>query len=413
MIGLAGALLLWAMTAAVHLPSLLAVLVVCAAVLEILAGDVLRPGRRVVGPSLAIVAIAFSIFGAPAALLVGFTRGATRLLVNRVASVNDIALTLGASVLGPLAGGLAAAGAHALGAPQLLTLALYVPCSYLVEVSALQIALRWIGPPSLALSVDVGSPFTVVQYVALCALGFAIAPDLAAGRWVSMLALFGALVAIRWALAAPRATTDRYLGALERENQDFFDRIGRLDQVNGDLIEALALASDFRDGEDSGRARGVASVAVHIGSVMGLDALVLEALRRGALLHDVGMVGELGERTPHHVELGGRLVSRWRDYRIIAEIVEQHRERMDGSGIPRGLAGDEISGPARIVAVAEEYVSLTSAPPYGAGLSSQEALARIALATPEKFDALVVQALSDSLSESNSTATWSGTLKSL
>ncbi len=391
--GLAAVALLWAALSAVHLPSLLAVLVVCAVVLEVFAGDVLRPGRRVIGPSLAVLTMAFSIFGAPAAVLVGFTRGATRLLVNRVASPNDVALTLGSSALGPLAGGLAAVGVMSLGASQLLAFALYAAVAYLVEVSAPQALLRRTGAPSLALSIDSTSPFTALQYFAVCALGFAIAPELTAGNYLILLALGAPLVIVRWALATPRATADRYMSALEIENKEFFDRIGQLDRVNGDLIDALAIALDYRDGNDSGRSRRVAGLSLSIGSTLGMDAPELETLRRGAILHDIGMLAESGERTPHHVAQGARLVARWRDYRAVADIIEQHRERLDGSGYPRGLRGDEIGLPARIVAVAEEYVSLTSPLPYGASLSSEAAFARIAMATPTKFDARVVEAL--------------------
>src|SRR6202521_33034 len=397
LIGLAGAILLWAVLAAVHLPSLLAVLVLCAVVLEAFAGDVLRPGRRVIGPSLAIVVAAFAIYGAPAAVLVGFTRGGARLLVNRVTSLNDVAMTLGTSVLGALAGGRAATGVTSIGASPLLADALYAAFAYLAEVSALQALLRRIGLPSLALSIDGMSPFTALQYFAISALGFVVTPDLIDGRWTILLALSAPLMIVRWALASPRANADRYLSALEREHKEFFDRIGQLDRVNGDLVEALALAVDYRDGSDSGRSRRVASVAFSIGSVLGMETTELEILRRGALLHDIGMLAEAGERTPRHIEQGARLVARWRDYRAVADIVEQHRERMDGSGYPRGLVGEEINVLARIVAVAEEYVSLTSPKPHGEAMASEEALARIAISTYKKFDPDVVQALDSAL----------------
>src|ERR1700674_409804 len=373
LIGLAGAILLWAVLAAVHLPSLLAVLVLCAVVLEAFAGDVLRPGRRVIGPSLAIVVAAFAIYGAPAAVLVGFTRGAARLLVNRVTSLNDVAMTLGTSVLGPLAGGLAATGVTSIGASPLLADALYAAFAYLAEVSALQALLRRIGLPSLALSIDGMSPFTALQYFAISALGIVFTPDLIDGGWTILLALSAPLMIVRWALASPRANADRYLSALERENKEFFD------------------------GSDSGRSRRVASVAFSIGSVLGMETSELEILRRGALLHDIGMLAEAGERTPRHIEQGARLVARWRDYRAVADIVEQHRERMDGSGYPRGLVGEEINVLARIVAVAEEYVSLTSPKPHGEAMASEEALARIAISTYKKFDPDVVQALDSAL----------------
>jgi HD-GYP domain-containing protein (c-di-GMP phosphodiesterase class II) len=116
-------------------------------------------------------------------------------------------------------------------------------------------------------------------------------------------------------------------------------------------------------------------------------------LRRGALLHDVGMLAMPGQRTPRHIEVGARLVARWRDYRPIADIVEQHCELMDGSGYPRGLKADEISILARIVGVATKYVELTSARPQGSGMTHEEALDEIGAMTPDKYDPSAVEAL--------------------
>jgi len=134
-------------------------------------------------------------------------------------------------------------------------------------------------------------------------------------------------------------------------------------------------------------------VATSIGATLGLEAQEIEMLRRGALLHDVGMLAMPGQRTPRHIEVGARLVARWRDYRPIADIVEQHCELMDGSGYPRGLKGDQISLPARIVGVATRYVELTAPRPHGCAMTHQEAVGEIESMTPEKYDPGVVEAL--------------------
>jgi HD-GYP domain-containing protein (c-di-GMP phosphodiesterase class II) len=57
-----------------------------------------------------------------------------------------------------------------------------------------------------------------------------------------------------------------------------------------------------------------------------------------------------------HTEFGARLVGKWRDCRTLAAIIEQHHERLDGSGYPRGLHGDQIILEARIVGAAEAFV---------------------------------------------------------
>lgn len=390
---LAGSALLWAVLAAWHAPSELAGLIVCAVLLEVFTGDILRVGGRVVGPSLAIVVASFLLFGTPAAVLVGFARGGARLLTSRGLSSSDGAYVLAATVFGPLVGGLAATIAMAYGAPIALAALIYMLAAYPVEVLAPAAILRGIGPPSLALSGDGIAGWALFAYAALCAVGYLLAADIGAGRWAVVLYFGVPLIVVRLSYSALRARSERYLAALERENNEFFDNIGQLDRVNGDLIEALAFAIDFREGADSGRSRRVAQTAVAIGTALGLDPADLEMLRRGALLHDVGMLAMPGQRTPRHIEVGARLVARWRDYRPIADIVEQHCELMDGSGYPRGLKADDISILARIVGVATKYVDLTMLRPQGSGMTHDEALDEIASMTPQKYDPTAVEAL--------------------
>jgi putative nucleotidyltransferase with HDIG domain len=390
---LAGSALLWAVLSASHAPDALAWLLVSAVLLEAFTGDILRAGGRVVGPSLAIVVAAFVLFGTPAAVLVGFARGGARLLTSRGLGNSDAAYVVAATVFGPLVGGLAATVAAAFGAPVVVVALVYILAAYPVEVLAPAAILRSIGPPSLALAGDGIAGWALIAYAALCGLGYLFAADIAAGRWNAVLYFGVPLVVVRLSYSALRARSERYLAALERENNQFFDNIGQLDRVNGDLIEALAFAIDFRDGTDSGRSRHVAQTATAIGSALGLEPSELEMLRRGALLHDVGMLAMPGQRTPRHIEVGARLVARWRDYRPIADIVEQHCELMDGSGYPRGLRADEISMLARIVGVATKYVELTAFRPQGSGMSHDEAFEEIRSMTPEKYDPSAVEAL--------------------
>jgi len=393
LVALAGAALLWAVLAAGHAPFMLAALVICATLLEVLAGDLLRAGGRAIGPSLVFVAAAYALYGTPAVVLVGFARGGARLLTSRGVKQSDGAAMLAGSVFGPLAGGLAASLALAFQVPALIGSATYVAVAYLIEIAIPAEMMRASGPPSLALAGYGNRRWTFVIFVVLAALGFLLARDLGTGHWMTLLYVMVPIVAVRIAFSAIRARSERYLAALERENTDFFDRIGKLDRINGDLIEALAFAIDYRDGQDSGCSRRVAALAASMGSVLGLDASEIELLRRGALLHDVGMLAMPGRRTPRHIEIGARLVSRWRDYRQIADIVEQYCEMLDGSGYPRGLHGNEICLNARIVGVATRYVELTSARPQGGGLTHEEALADVRSYAPEKYDPDVVEAL--------------------
>jgi len=76
----------------------------------------------------------------------------------------------------------------------------------------------------------------------------------------------------------------------------------------------------------------------------------------------------------------------------IAETIRQHHERLDGSGYPRGLKGDQILLEARIIAVADVVEAMASHRPYRAGLGLEAALRQIAADRATKLDAQVVDA---------------------
>jgi HD-GYP domain-containing protein (c-di-GMP phosphodiesterase class II) len=74
----------------------------------------------------------------------------------------------------------------------------------------------------------------------------------------------------------------------------------------------------------------------------------------------------------------------------IAEIARQHHERMDGSGYPAGLRGDEIIMPARIIAVADVVEAMTQPRPYREALGIDEAMAEITNGAGTRYDEQVV-----------------------
>jgi len=149
----------------------------------------------------------------------------------------------------------------------------------------------------------------------------------------------------------------------------------------------LALTIEARDPTTSGHCERLAKHAVALGKALGVGETDLEALHRGGYLHDVGKVGipdavllKKGPLTPvefelmkKHPDIGDSLCAPLQSLRNVRPIIRCHHERLDGSGYPQGLRGDEVPLLAQIVGIADVYDALTSHRPYRPALSSDDA----------------------------------------
>jgi putative nucleotidyltransferase with HDIG domain len=140
---------------------------------------------------------------------------------------------------------------------------------------------------------------------------------------------------------------------------------------------------------------------------MGMDAFHLEGLRLGASIHDLGKLSipsELLTKPTHlseieylliktHAETGASILKNVQFPWPIIEIVSQHHERIDGSGYPKGLKGDEICLEARIVAVADVFEAMSAHRPYRASLGTDKAIAELKAHRGSHYDPEVVDTL--------------------
>jgi hypothetical protein len=172
-------------------------------------------------------------------------------------------------------------------------------------------------------------------------------------------------------------------------------------------IHALASAVEMRDPYTAGHQRGVAQLACAIAQEMGLPEEQVEGIRMAGLIHDIGKINvpaeilskpgrlnglEFGLIKTHplvgHDILNGSLEFPW----PVAQIVLQHHERMDGSGYPVGLSGEEILLEARILAVADVVEAMASHRPYRPAHSINKALEEISQNRGVLYDPVVVDA---------------------
>ncbi|NCO90779.1 MAG: hypothetical protein COZ06_35340 [Armatimonadetes bacterium CG_4_10_14_3_um_filter_66_18] len=190
--------------------------------------------------------------------------------------------------------------------------------------------------------------------------------------------------------------------------------VERMETAFLSTVECLASALEFRDTETEGHSRRVRDLAVVIGRRINLNDKALLHLGHGALLHDIGKIavpdailhkpGELTEEEYEqmrlHCTLGWQIVSRVEFLRRAGEIVHAHQEWFDGSGYPRGLAGDDIPLGARVFAVADAFDAMTSDRTYHKALSFADARNELRRCAGTQFDPDVVEAfmtLDDSL----------------
>jgi putative two-component system response regulator len=160
-----------------------------------------------------------------------------------------------------------------------------------------------------------------------------------------------------------------------------------LDSAESVLV-SLALTIEARDRYTDGHCQRLAAYAVKLGAELGLRADDLAALQKGGFLHDIGKIGIpdhiLLKRTPltarefalmkEHTVIGDRLCGELRSLRRVRTIVRHHHERLDGSGYPDKLTGDQIPLLAQIMSVVDVFDALTTERPYKAALSTEHAI---------------------------------------
>jgi diguanylate cyclase (GGDEF)-like protein len=172
-----------------------------------------------------------------------------------------------------------------------------------------------------------------------------------------------------------------------------------------ETITTLALAVDAKDPFTQGHSQKVADHAALLAAELGLAEEEVEAVRLGALLHDVGKVGiptailtKNGPLDPaeweamkEHARLGDRLLEPLPSVAHIRRMVCHHHEMFDGSGYPDRLAGQDIPLGARIIAIADAYDTITSDRSYNKARTPEEALAELTRCGGAQFDPELVQ----------------------
>ena len=179
-----------------------------------------------------------------------------------------------------------------------------------------------------------------------------------------------------------------------------------VEQAMRNTVTAMARTLEMRDPYTAGHQQRVTSLAVAIAKEMNLKPQRIEGLGFGGMIHDIGKIGvpaeilaKPGKLTPielqlvrQHPETGSNLIADIDFPWPLAQMIGQHHERLDGSGYPAGLKGEEILLEARILAVADVVEAMASHRPYRAALGVEVALAEIEQGSGRLYDAAAVAA---------------------
>jgi putative two-component system response regulator len=190
------------------------------------------------------------------------------------------------------------------------------------------------------------------------------------------------------------------------------DRRNKESLINGvqTLVHALEAKDAYTSGHSSRVARYAQKTAIHLGYIGEL----LQHIRLGAELHDIGKIGtreailnkpgplapDEFEHIKEHSALGEKILAPFlNESPMVLRIVRSHHERMDGCGFPDGLAGDRIPREARIVAVVDAFDAMTTNRAYRPSRTPVEALEELRQCAGTHFDPEVVDAFTAAFSD--------------
>lgn len=174
--------------------------------------------------------------------------------------------------------------------------------------------------------------------------------------------------------------------------------------VKGKTVYAIISTLHEKNRREEQHSRRVSQLCEKMGAAMGLREDEIKELRTVGLLHDIGKVaieegilnkpGKLDEaewqEIKKHPEIGYRILSTVNELSEMSEYVLAHHERWDGSGYPKGLAGEKIPLQSRLIAIADAYDAMRSERSYRKALSKEYAVSELKKGAGTQFCAFCV-----------------------
>jgi putative nucleotidyltransferase with HDIG domain len=185
-----------------------------------------------------------------------------------------------------------------------------------------------------------------------------------------------------------RDTEARMRRAVENRTLELERKKRQLEGVTVGALTALVELLEQKTPHFQGHSQAVARLSEKLASELGLSRAETRAVKTAGFLHDIGMIAvpeellvkpspltpEESVRVKEHCRIGKELLDPFTHLGPVPDYVLHHHERLDGSGYPFGLVGDEIPLGAQIVAAADSFRALVEPRPYRPAHSSSEAM---------------------------------------
>jgi len=176
-----------------------------------------------------------------------------------------------------------------------------------------------------------------------------------------------------------------------------------------DVLWGMVRFVEARDRFTEGHSQRVAELSERIARKLSLPPEICTAVKDAGRLHDLGMLAvsdktldqyaQLGadelETVKRHPEAAYEILRPLQSFKMVLPAIRYHHERMNGTGYPDGLVGDDIPIEARILAVADTYDAITHDRPYRSAIPPLEALEELRRCTPDGYDPECVTALAE------------------
>ncbi len=202
---------------------------------------------------------------------------------------------------------------------------------------------------------------------------------------------------------ARTAELKKEINIREKAESDLVLSMNKLRQTTDSVVEAIVMAVEIRDRYTAGHQKRVAGLAEAIAREMGIDQDIIDGISVASKIHDLGKLAVPTEILTKpvlltdtefdiiktHVQHGYDILKNVEFSWPVAEIVYQHHERIDGSGYPRGLHGDEILLEAKILSVSDVVEAMASHRPYRPSLGMDFALEELDINNGKLYDHVV------------------------